>query len=83
MAISANITAAYTFLKNHQPLMFMHVILMDVLSGKFPGRNLMPLFELIVVSIEKRNSRKFVFTNVLSKFDECRSLSVVRAQLTT
>lgn len=31
--------------------MFMHVILMDVISGKFPGRNLMPLFELIVVSV--------------------------------
>lgn len=48
--MSDNITTAHTFLKTHQPLMFMHVILMDVLSGKFPGRNLMPLFELIVVS---------------------------------
>lgn len=50
MDISNNITTAETFLKNQQPLMFMHVITMDVLSGKFPGRNLMPLFELIVVS---------------------------------
>lgn len=50
MHLSDNIIMAQTFLKNHQPLMFMHVITMDVLSGKFPGRNLMPLFELIVVS---------------------------------
>lgn len=40
-----------TFLKNHQPLMFIHVILMDILQGTFPGRNaLQSLFELILVS---------------------------------
>lgn len=52
MDISDDMMTAQTFLKNHQPLMFIHVILMDVLGGKFPGRNFMPLFELIVVSMQ-------------------------------
>lgn len=39
-----------TFLKNHQLLMFINAVQMDVLQGKFPGRNaFQSLFELILV----------------------------------
>lgn len=49
--MSKKITTWQTFLKNNQPPMFIHVILMDVLAGKFPGRQAIhSLMELILVS---------------------------------
>lgn len=52
MTMSNNMLNSQTFLKNHKPLVFINVILMDLMQNKFPGRYcLQSLFELILVRL--------------------------------
>ncbi|XP_055322751.1 uncharacterized protein LOC129578362 [Sitodiplosis mosellana] len=80
--ISDNKTASQTFLKNKQPLMFIHSISMDVVQNKFPGRSaLQSLFELILCINAPSNGEyevqntidmiAFTIGNIFEKFPPC------------
>lgn len=59
MAMSNNMLNSKTFLKNHKPLIFINVILMDLMQNKFPGLYcLQSLFELILVRLVNISMQK-------------------------
>lgn len=59
MGMSNNMLNSKTFLKNHKPLMFINVILMDLMQNKFPGLYcLQSLFELILVRLVNISMQK-------------------------
>ncbi|XP_031633212.1 uncharacterized protein LOC116346993 [Contarinia nasturtii] len=62
---SDNISTSQTFLQNHQPLMFIHAVQMDIVQTKFPGRNILhSLFELIL-GISDSSNEEYEVTNVI------------------
>lgn len=61
MDMTDNAITSKTFLKNHQPLMFIQVVLMDVAQSKFPDQfALQSLFELILVSNSRHKHEQFL-----------------------